>query len=131
MSDFLKIFTHGRRLQAAVKELSIAELEEVAQKLNIIISKRQDEELANQAKEEERKAKVEAIRQQLAEAGLDIEDLQQSEPEKSKRVGKKRPVKYKIIDAEGEEHPWTGIGRMPRVFAAAIEAGKSLEEFKI
>ena len=32
MSDFLDILTHGRRLQGAVKELSIEELEQVQEK---------------------------------------------------------------------------------------------------
>ena len=40
MSEFLDILTHGRRLQGAVKELSIEELEQVQEKLSGIIEKR-------------------------------------------------------------------------------------------
>jgi len=42
MSDFLDILTHGRRLQGAVKELSIEELEQVQEKLSGIIEKRKE-----------------------------------------------------------------------------------------
>ena len=37
MSDFLDILTHGRRLQGAVKELSIEELEQVQEKLRHLV----------------------------------------------------------------------------------------------
>ena len=49
MSDFLDILTHGRRLQGAVKELSIEELEQVQEKLSGIIEKRK-EKLVEQIK---------------------------------------------------------------------------------
>ena len=42
MSEFLDILTHGRRLQGAVKELSIEELEQVQEKLSGIIEKRKE-----------------------------------------------------------------------------------------
>ena len=42
MSDFLDILTHGRRLQGAVKELSIEELEQIQEKLSGIIEKRKE-----------------------------------------------------------------------------------------
>ena len=37
MSDFLDILNHGRRLQGAVKELSIEELESIQEKISSII----------------------------------------------------------------------------------------------
>ena len=52
-------------------------------------------------------------------------------PIEKKTTGKKRPVKYKLTDSEGNEHPWTGIGRMPRVYKDALESGKSLEDYAI
>ena len=42
MNEFLDILTHGRRLQGAVKELSIQELETVQEKLANIIDKRKN-----------------------------------------------------------------------------------------
>ncbi|HHF8101288.1 TPA: H-NS family nucleoid-associated regulatory protein, partial [Escherichia coli] len=42
-----------------------------------------------------------------------------------------RPAKYKYIDTDGSEKTWTGQGRTPRAIAAALEAGKTLEDFEI
>lgn len=131
MSEFLDIFTHGRRLQGAVKELSVEELETVADKLATIIERRKEQILLDQKQAEEKKLKLEAIKKQMEEAGLDISDLQEVSAEKPKRkTGQKRPVKYKIT-VDGEEHAWTGIGRMPRVFKDVVDSGKSLEQYAI
>jgi DNA-binding protein H-NS len=132
MSDFLSILTHGRRLQGAVKELSLEELEGIVEKLNAIVDTRKQKELEAAKVEQEKQSKLEEIRRQLDEAGLDIGDLSSISPIKiSKRAGQKRPVKYSITDEDGEEHKWTGIGRMPKVFSAQVEAGKSLDDFKV
>jgi len=132
MSDFISILTHGRRLQGAVKELSVEELETVADKLNSIIENRKAKELEQQEAEREKNEKLNQILAQLEEAGLDVNDLQKAEPaKKTAKVGKKRPVKYSLKDSEGNEHKWTGIGRMPKVFKAALDSGKSLETYLI
>ncbi len=133
MSDFLSVLTHGRRLQGAVKELSVAELEEVQQKLNNIIQKRKTKEEELKKAEKERLASIEKIHSQMKEMGVNVEDLQklQSAKSASTKPKKKRPVKYQIKDSEGELHSWTGIGRMPKVFKDALEKGKKLENFSI
>ena len=111
MSDFLDILTHGRRLQGAVKELSIEELEQVQEKLSGIIEKRKEKLVEQEKLEKEKLEKLAAIKKQMEEAGLNVEDLQALNVETNKKVGKKRPVKYKLVDSKGEEHRWTGIGR--------------------
>lgn len=63
MSEFLEILTHGRRFKAAVKELSVEELRDLADKLDKILVERE-----SMAEEEEqamaaRNAKIEEIRQ--------------------------------------------------------------------
>ncbi|BFT30502.1 H-NS family nucleoid-associated regulatory protein [Alteromonas sp. D210916BOD_24] len=131
MSEFLDILTHGRRLQGAVKELSIEELESVQEKLSSIIEKRKEKALENEKAEQEKKEKLAAIKKQMEEAGLNVEDLQALNTDTNKKVGKKRPVKYKLIDKSGNEHLWTGIGRMPRVYKDALDSGKSLDEFSV
>lgn len=132
MSDFLDIFTHGRKLQGAIKELSTEELVSVAEKLNNIIESRKAKDAERLKEEKQKRDKIEAIRQQLEEAGLDIEDLQSSGAvKKSKRSGQKRPVKYILKDEDGNEHPWTGIGRMPKVYSHALAAGKTLDKYKV
>ncbi|WP_334060047.1 H-NS histone family protein [Alteromonas sp. S005] len=131
MSDFLDILTHGRRLQGAVKELSIEELEQVQEKLSGIIEKRKEKLLEQEKLEKEKLEKLAAIKKQMEEAGLNVEDLQALDTSTNKNVGKKRPIKYKLVDDNGEEHLWTGIGRMPRVYKDALDSGKSLNDYAI
>lgn len=131
MSDFIEILTHGRRLQGAVKDLSIEELGTVVEKLEGIIEKRNQRILEQQQAEEEKNAKIAEIRKQMEEAGLDVADLQLSDDKPKRKTGQKRPVKYHLTDSDGKVHPWTGIGRMPRVYADALANGKTLESFAI
>ncbi len=132
MSDFLKTLTHGRRLQGAVKELTLEELEEVLVKLRNIIETRKLKEEEKQRQEQEKQAKILEIQKQLMEAGISYEELgSASTAPLSKRAGQKRPIKYRIVDEDGEEHNWTGIGRMPKIFSEALATGKSLEDFSI
>lgn len=131
MSDFIKILTHGRRLQAAVKEIDIETLEEVAGKLSNIIETRKQQEADLLQAENDKKEKLDAIRKQMEDAGINWEDIAEMGPPRSSRLGQKRPVKYSYTDSEGNEHRWTGIGRMPKVFAKLLEQGKKLEDFQI
>lgn len=131
MSEFLDILTHGRRLQGAVKELSIDELEAIQEKLGSIIEKRKEKALALEKAEQEKREKLAAIKKQMEEAGLNVEDLKALSLQPNKKTGKKRPVKYKLVDEQGNEHLWTGIGRMPRVYKDALDSGKSLDTFSV
>ena len=131
MSEFLEILTHGRRLQGAVKDLSVEELTSVQEKLNNIIEKRKEQEAELIKAQQEKLAKLEEIKKQMEEAGIDVADLQDVAETKPKRKsGKKRPVKYKIT-VDGETVAWTGVGRMPAVFKDALAKGQSLEDFAI
>ena len=131
MSEFLEILTHGRRLQGAVKGLSVEELTSVQEKLNNIIEKRKEQEAELIKAQQEKLAKLEEIKKQMEEAGIDVADLQDVAETKPKRKsGKKRPVKYKIT-VDGETVAWTGVGRMPVVFKDALAKGQSLEDFAI
>lgn len=132
MNDFTNILTHGRRLQGAVKELSVDELLTVADKLNNIIENRKVKEMEQLVEQKAKQEKLDSILAQLEDAGLGVDDLRRVEPaKKSPRTGQKRPIKYKLTDSEGNEHTWTGIGRMPKVYAAALESGKSLDQYSI
>ncbi|NVK56174.1 MAG: H-NS histone family protein [Alteromonadaceae bacterium] len=131
MSEFTSVLTHGRRLQGAVKELSVEELESVQQKLSNIIDKRKEQEQELAKAQQEKLAKLEEIKKQMTEAGIDITDLQDIGDTRSKRkTGKKRPVKYRITK-NGETTSWTGVGRMPVVFKEVLENGQSLEDFAV
>ena len=128
MSDFLEILTHGRRFKAAVKELSIEELEDLATKLDkIIVERKELAELESKANAE-RNAKIDAIRKQMEEIGLSVDDLGDVKSAPKKRAP--RPPKYEIT-VDGETIRWTGQGRMPTVFKNEVDNGKSLDNFLI
>lgn len=134
MSDFISTLTHGRRLQAATKELSAQDIQSVIEKLHHILDKRKQAEEQAALLAVEKKQKAQAIKQQLDAAGLAIEDLQsllEAEPSAPKKSSQKRPVKFKLVDSTGQEHLWTGIGRMPRVYQDALARGCTLDEFRI
>ncbi|WP_137167176.1 H-NS histone family protein [Salinimonas lutimaris] len=133
MSEFLEILTHGRRLQGAVKDLSLSELEAVQEKLTNIIEKRREKAAEDEKIAQQKQAKIAEIQEQLQQAGLDVSDLESAPAPKTamRKTGKKRPVKYRLTDKDGKSHDWTGIGRMPRVFKDALEKGKKLEDYSI
>ena len=133
MSEFLKILNHGRRLKAAVKELSVTELEEVREKLNKVIEERREEEAELRKLEAEKQRKIEEVKRFIDEAGIDLAELV-GEPAVTAKVTKKRapkPPKYEITDSDGNHITWTGQGRMPKALKAAVDSGKSLEDFLI
>jgi DNA-binding protein H-NS len=131
MSDFLNILTHGRRFKAAVKELALTDLRDLAVKLEKIINEREAEEKAESAANAERNAKIAEILAQIENNGLSINDL--GDVAVAKAPAKKRaprPAKYQIT-VDGELIQWTGQGRMPTVFKNQLEKGKKMEDFLI
>lgn len=131
MTEFLEILTHARRFKAAVKDLSLEELHDLNNKLQKIIEEREELAKEEQAAMADRIAKIEDIQKQMAEVGLSLEDLGASGAKAS--VTKKRaarPPKYKI-EVNGEAITWTGQGRMPKVFKAQVDNGRTMEDFLI
>ncbi|POL94921.1 DNA-binding protein, partial [Escherichia coli] len=130
----LKALNNIRTLRAQARETDLATLEEMLEKLTTIVEDRREEENSARKEQEERQAKLEAFRQKLLEDGIDPTELLasvgSSQP-KAKSTRTPRPAKYKYIDENGNEQTWTGQGRTPKAIAAAIEAGKTLEDFAI
>lgn len=130
MSDFLEILTHGRRFKAAVKELSIEDLKELAVKLDKVISERASQVEAEAEATAERNAKIDEIRKQMEAVGLSIDDLGATEIKAAPKKRAPRPAKY-TIDSNGETITWTGQGRMPTVFKNELDKGRPMEDFLI
>ncbi|WP_420065460.1 H-NS family nucleoid-associated regulatory protein [Pectobacterium colocasium] len=135
MSEALKVLNNIRTLRAQARELDLATLEEMLEKLTVIVEERREEEASAQQQNAERQAKIEALRAKLLEDGIDPAELLGSgsvsatKSAKSKRAP--RPAKYKYTDENGNEKLWTGQGRTPKAIAAALENGKTLEDFEI
>lgn len=133
MSEALKVLNNIRTLRAQARECSLDTLEEMLEKLEVVVNERRDEDNQVQAEIEERTRKLQQYRDMLIADGIDPNELLQSlgaakTPGKSKRAA--RPAKYQYTDENGEARTWTGQGRTPAVIKKAIEEqGKSLDDF--
>lgn len=131
MSDFVKVLSHARRLNSATKDLSVAELKDIQNKLQKIIEKRIVAEEESLRKEAEKKKKIEDIKKQLAADGINIDELLTEGSEKVTKKRAPRPPKYEITNDEGKKITWTGQGRMPNVFKEKVAEGVSIDTFLI
>ncbi|MTD25739.1 histone-like nucleoid-structuring protein H-NS [Erwinia sorbitola] len=133
MSEALKILNNIRTLRAQARECSLETLEEMLEKLEVVVNERRDEETQAQAEVEERTRKLQQYRDMLIADGIDPNELLSTlaaakAPGKAKRAA--RPAKYSYTDENGETKTWTGQGRTPAVIKKAIdEQGKKLEDF--
>lgn len=123
MSDFLKVLTRKNSLRKQCQQLSVSELEKVISDLNVIVEDKRAEEEAVATAEKAKQEKIEAIRNSMLEAGVDINDLVNLVGEASAGVKKKVGPKYRIEDDEGSVHEWSGRGRTPLAFQAYFDKG--------
>ncbi|WP_215848270.1 MULTISPECIES: histone-like nucleoid-structuring protein H-NS [Pantoea] len=133
MSEALKILNNIRTLRAQARECTVETLEEMLEKLEVVVNERRDEESQVEAENAERTRKLEQYREMLMADGIDPNELLSALAE-SKTSGKAkraaRPAKYQYVDENGETKTWTGQGRTPAVIKKALEEqGKQLEDF--
>ena len=133
MSEALKILNNIRTLRAQARECTLETLEEMLEKLEVVVNERREESAAA-AEIEERTRKLQQYREMLIADGIDPNELLNSMAAaktgtKAKRAA--RPAKYSYIDENGEEKTdWRG--RTPAVIKKAMdEQGKQLDDFLI
>ncbi|MGE4843423.1 MULTISPECIES: H-NS family nucleoid-associated regulatory protein [Buttiauxella] len=134
MSEAIKSLNNIRTLRAQARELPLEVLEEVLEKLTVVVEERREEDSAKQAEIEERNQKLQTFRQMMEDEGINPEDLLgvfTAKSDKVKKVREPRPAKYKYTNEDGETKTWTGQGRTPKALAKQLAAGKSLDEFLI
>ena len=135
MSEALKVLNNIRTLRAQARECSLETLEEMLEKLEVVVNERRDEDSHAQAEVEERTRKLQQYREMLLADGIDPNELLNSltvakAPGKAKRAA--RPAKYQYTEENGEVKTWTGQGRTPAVIKKAMdEQGKQLDDFLI
>ncbi|WP_034950702.1 histone-like nucleoid-structuring protein H-NS [Erwinia oleae] len=133
MSESLKILNNIRTLRAQARECTLETLEEMLEKLEVVVNERREEENHAQAENEERARKLQQYREMLIADDIDPNELlavlgTSKTSGKSKRAA--RPAKYKFVDENGQAKTWTGQGRTPAVIKKAIdEEGKTLDDF--
>ncbi len=133
MSEFLKVLLNIRSLRAALRELSLDQLKEAHEKIEMIYLERLEVAEKEQAAQAEHQQKLAEFKAMLAQAGIDPTELVRSTPAvataaKAKRAP--RPPKYRYVE-NGVEHTWTGQGRTPKFLAEQLEQGRQLDDFLI
>ena len=123
MSDAFKVLNNICTLRAQARELPLTDLEEILEKLTVVVTERREE-----AEGEE----LSKYREMLLADGIDPNELLgalESGKKRTKRAP--RPAKYSYTDENGEQKSWTGQGRTPAAIKKALDSGKSLDSFLI
>lgn len=134
MSEALMVLNNIRTLRAQAKEYSVETLEDMLEKLDVVVKERREEESHFQAENEERARKLNQYREMLLADGIDPNELINT-PTVTTRAAAKgkrsvRPAKYGYSDENGQSRTWTGQGRTPVVIKKALEEqGKQLDDF--
>jgi DNA-binding protein H-NS len=133
MSEILVQLSNIRSLRAHSRDLPLDLLEEVLDKLSVVISERKAEEKALIEQQGERQQRLEALRQMMLNDGIDPNELINSafQPVRQRKVRAPRPAKYVYQDEQGEKKTWTGQGRTPKSISMSISRGAVLEDFEI
>ncbi len=133
MSELAKTLLNIRSLRSFARELSFKQLEEALAKLTTVVEERREADELEQLEREEQEEKMAAIAKQIAQQGIDVEELVRALANETKPKAKRtpRPAKYKYTDANGAEKTWTGQGRTPAPIQEQLDAGKSLNDFLI
>ncbi|MGP0153709.1 H-NS family histone-like protein [Pantoea ananatis] len=130
--DALKALNNLRILRAQAREIELDVLNEMLEKLSVVVAERREEEEAEQALLREKADKLAKYKEMLMNDGIDISELMDlpTEP-KTKAKRAPRPAKYQYTDENGEKKSWTGQGRTPSPIKKALDAGGSLDDFLI
>ncbi|WP_439238947.1 H-NS family histone-like protein [Lonepinella sp. BR2919] len=132
MSDLANTLNNLRNLRAAINTIDLSKAEKILEKLQIIIDEKRKKAEAEIKEIKARQELIKKYQAELKEKGISLSELLSDVKEtKSKKTRKSLPAKYKYIDNKGEERTWSGQGRTPLIIKKALEAGKSLDDFKI
>lgn len=131
MTDFSDIARNKNRFRAACKDLSVNQMQTMAEQLAEFIEKRAQEEADSLAQDAKKAAEKQAILSAMADAGLAPKDFFNNETPKTKKVRKPVAPQYRIQDANGETHEWSGRGRTPKVFEHYFNNGGSKDSCRI
>tara|TARA_B110000503_G_scaffold53258_1_gene85701 strand:- start:27810 stop:28238 length:429 start_codon:yes stop_codon:yes gene_type:complete len=134
MTEFSEIARNKNRFRAACKDLSVGQLETMANHLSEFIGKRAQEEIALAEQSAKKDAEKQAILVAIAEAGLTPEDFFSADAPKINKIKKARkPVaaKYRITDTQGITCEWSGRGRTPKAFEHYFNNGGTKDSCRI
>ncbi|WP_293267643.1 H-NS histone family protein [Neptunomonas sp.] len=113
MTDIVKILTRKNSLRKQCQDLSITDVEKIIVDLSDILKEKEAFELERVEADREKNAKIDMIRKTMQEAGIGFDDIKDLVATTTK---KKVEAKYRITDANGDTHEWSGRGRTPLAF---------------
>ena len=136
MNEFTRVLRNLRTLRNFTRELTIPQLESAVEKLQEIIKEKYETAEQHQREVQERKDRIKKYKELLKQDGITAADLAEivGDAKQSKKVKQKRPsrpAKYQYKDENGQVKTWTGQGRTPKAIQVQLDAGKSLDSFKI
>lgn len=136
MNEFTRVLRNLRTLRNLTRELTISQLESAVEKLQEIIKEKYETAEQHQREVQERKDRIKKYKELLKQDGITAADLAEilgdtKQPKKVKQKRPARPAKYQYKDENGQVKTWTGQGRTPKAIQVQLDAGKSLDSFKI
>ena len=131
MTEFSEIARNKNRFRAACKNLSVEQLQTIANHLSEFIEKRIQEEVALAEHSVKKDAEKQAILAAITEAGLTPEDFFSTDAPKIKKPRKPVAPQYRITDTQGIKHEWSGRGRTPKAFDHYFNNGGSKDSCRI
>lgn len=136
MNETLRVLSNIRSLRVLARELSLEQLEAIAEKVNAVLVERRTNEKQRLEEIAAKQAKISKYKELLEQEGISAEDLFDGLTLATKEIAapKKRaarPAKYKYVDENGETRTWTGQGRTPKAIQQRLDQGESLESFEI
>ena len=132
MNEFYDIARNKNRFRAACKDLNVKELKNMSNLLATFIETRLLEEANLLERKAKKDAEKKAILLAITEAGLKPEDFfSQNSPKKEQKARKPVAPQYRITDAQGIQHQWSGRGRTPKAFDHYFSNGGSKDSCRI
>ena len=136
MNEFTRVLRNLRTLRNFTRELTIPQLESAVEKLQEIIKEKYETAEQHQREVQERKDRIKKYKELLKQDGITAADLaeifgDEKQSKKVKQTRPSRPAKYQYKDENGQVKTWTGQGRTPKAIQVQLDAGKSLDSFKI
>ncbi|CAO94876.1 H-NS family histone-like protein [Erwinia tasmaniensis] len=128
------VLSNIRSLRAYAREVDFEFLRDAVEKIHSVLAEREDEYKEEQRRKQDEVENLEKVKKYMVELGLDPALLTPSSVS-PKRSGKNyRPVvppKYRIKDTDGNTHEWSGRGKPPAAFKAALDAGRNKDDLLI
>lgn len=127
-----RVLSNLRSLRAMARDVDFDTLEDMASKLNSVVEEMRADAEREAAEREKRDEKKREILKLISEEGFSVEELAGNAVAGTKQRKKREPLQAKYqYDKDGVTHYWTGQGRKPLPIQAALDAGKSLDDFLI